>query len=177
MLLFPKRDWQWRFDHSLQLLSLSLGSTMDFMTPYGAKILIPDAFNDCYFTAEHTEFYISILESIQKQIKSTDAFMVQAALNATAAHFMLKPQMPKSWFFKETNICVYSEVGKVFQLHTQDSQILVLVVENTLQAAQIISLSGTCQLAENKSFHQFNTIKVMHNRLMLVKSYQQIVAA
>lgn len=106
MLLMPKRDWQWRYNDTYGVLSVSLGSEMEFLTPYKEKTLIPDAMSALEFNVEHAKFYIEFIEKLVKIASLSDAARVQLALNATAAHFLMKPQMPKSWFLMSV-VCAY----------------------------------------------------------------------
>ncbi|MDO6677468.1 cell division protein ZapC [Shewanella sp. 4_MG-2023] len=177
MLLMPNKDWQWEYNETFKQLSISLGSEMEFLTPYKTKSLIPDALMTSEFSVDHAKFYIKLLESLPKALKMSDAAVVQTALNATAAHFMIKPQMPKSWFFEISQECVYCEVGKLFSLNANGTSVLVLVVENSLQAALVMVLSSECPLTESKVLQQFDTIKVMHNRLNPLKKSRHVVAA
>ncbi|MBT1445659.1 cell division protein ZapC [Shewanella sp. JM162201] len=177
MLLMPQTDWQWRYNDAYGVLSVSLGSEMEFLTPYKAKLLIPDALDNMEFSVEHAKFYIDLLDRMQKRLKITDAAAVQIALNATAASFMLKPQMPKSWYFDASDVCVFADVGKVFELKCQGERHLVMVVENGLQAAMVIVLGKQCELGDGKILSQFDIIKVMHNRLHELTRHRQIAAA
>lgn len=178
MLLMPQQDWQWSYNDTYNTLSVSLGSEMEFLTPYQNKLLIPDALSTMEFSMDQAKFYIAMLERLQKTLSLSDAALVQISLNATAAHFLLKPQMPKSWFFEASDECIYCEVGKVFELLTlKKERVLVLVVENGLQAAQVMLLSPCCDLSEVKSMERFETIKVMHNRLLPIKVNRQVLAA
>ncbi|WP_394494784.1 cell division protein ZapC [Shewanella sp. ENK2] len=177
MLLMPNKDWQWEYNENFNQLSISLGSEMEFLTPYKTKTLIPDALVTSEFSVEHAKFYIHMLETLPKVVNMSDAAIVQTALNATAAHFLLKPQMPKSWFFEISQECVYCEVGKLFNLNANGSRVLVMVVENSLQAALVMVLSKECPLTDSKTLQQFETIKVMHNRLNPLRKAQQVVAA
>jgi cell division protein ZapC len=173
----PNKDWHWEFNTRYQQLSISLGSEMEFLTPYKTKQLIPDAKGGCEFSVEHAKFYINLAEILPNVLHISDAGIVQTALNATAAHFLLNPQMPKSWYFDNSDECVFSEVGKLFQLNCNGTGVLVLVVENSLQAATVMLLSKSCRLSESKSLTQFDTIKVMHNRLFPLRKAKQVVAA
>ncbi|MBR9727862.1 cell division protein ZapC [Shewanella intestini] len=179
MLIMPNTDWQWEFNEEHKQLSISLGSDMAFLTPYKSKLLIPDALASSEFTVEHAKYYISLLEWLPNALRMSDAAIVQTALNATAANFLLKPQMPKSWFFETSSECVYSEVGKLFNLICNGQRVLVLVVENSLQASTVLLLSQSCQLNGTKQLVQFDTIKVMHDRLQPLKRQlsKQVVAA
>lgn len=177
MLLMPKKDWQWRFNESYSVLSVSLGSDLEFLTPYKTKALIPDALMDLQFCVEHAKFYIEFLDLISKSLKLSDGLKVQLALNATAAHFLLKPQMPKSWFFETSSMCVYSELGKVFNLSCSGQRSQVLVIETSMQASLVMVLAQELFLTETKSLKQFECIKVMHDRLHPILSNRQIVAA
>ncbi|MCE9684728.1 MULTISPECIES: cell division protein ZapC [Shewanella] len=177
MLLMPQKDWQWRYNDTYGVLSVSLGMEMEFLTPYRAKSLIPDALFQSEFSIEHARFYIELLDRLPRVLSVTDAAIVQTALNATAAHFMLKPQMPKSWFFDVSDVCVYSEAGKLFELKCRGERALVLVVENSLQATLVMLLSKELTLSDAKILSQFETIKIMHNRLHPLRVKKHIVAA
>lgn len=177
MLLMPQRDWQWIYNDSYGVLSVSLGSDMEFLTPYKTKALIPDALEITEFSVEHAKFYIEFIERIGKSLNIADAVRVQLALNATAAHYLLKPQMPKSWFFDTSAACVYSELGKVFQLRCQGEEVPVLVVESNIQASLVMLLSPQLQLSDSKTMRQFECIKVMNDRLHPLKANRQIAAA
>ncbi|MDP5147166.1 cell division protein ZapC [Shewanella sp. ULN5] len=177
MLLMPNKDWHWEFNTRYQQLSISLGSEMEFLTPYKTKLLIPDALGMTEFSVEHAKYYIRLLEILPKVLHISDAGVVQTALNATAAHFLLKPQMPKSWFFSASDECVFCSTGKLFQLNCNGVGVLVLVVEDSLQAATVMLLSKSCALSDTKTLNQFDTIKVMHNRLHPLRKAKQVVAA
>ncbi|QYK03023.1 cell division protein ZapC [Shewanella psychrotolerans] len=177
MLLMPQRDWQWIYNDAYGVLSVSLGSDMEFLTPYKIKALIPDALSVTEFSVEHARFYIDFVERLGKSVNIADAIKVQLGLNATAAYFMLKPQMPKSWFFDTSAICVYSELGKVFQLRCQGVDADVMVVESNLQASLVMLLSSQLALNDNKSLKQFECIKVMNDRLHPKKITRQTAAA
>lgn len=177
MILMPKCDWQWSFNNTHQVLSMLLGDEYEFLTPYKSKLLIPDAHGELKFSVEHANYYIELVDRLSKSLSIDDAAIVQIALNATATHFLLKPQMPKSWFFKASDECVYSEVGKIFTLETEFSTASVLAVEVGLQATQVMVLSSLCKLTSTKSLYQFDTIKVMHDRLRPLKTKRQVAAA
>ena len=177
MLLMPQKDWQWKYNDSYGLLGVSLGSEIEFLTAYKAKLLIPDALSGMEFSIAHAKFYMSLIDKLPKALSLTDAAIVQIALNATAAHFMLTPQMPKSWFFDNSDVCVYSDVGKVFELKCQKQRVLALVIENTLQSALVMLLSPACVLSGARTRVQFGPIKVMHNRLHPLRAQRHVVAA
>lgn len=150
---------------------------MEFLTPYKIKALIPDALSFMEFNVEHAKFYIDFVERLSKSVNIADAIKVQLALNATAAHFLLKPQMPKSWFFDTSAICVYSELGKVFQLRCQSVDADVMVVESNIQASLVMLLSPQLALSDSKRLMQFECIKVMNDRLHPLKIKRQTAAA
>ncbi|WP_133406650.1 cell division protein ZapC [Parashewanella tropica] len=179
MLLMPKRDWQWKYNDAHGVLGISLGDDYEFLTPYSKKQLIPDALMDLEFDVAHARFYIDLLDRLQKVLKASEAGLVQIALNATAAHFMLQSQMPKSWFFKPSTTCVFSENGKVFTLVSEfnNEKLLVLAVEAGIQSSCIMLLSEEAVISENKTLKQFDVIKVMNERLFPLQTNRQTAAA
>ncbi|MDF0535296.1 cell division protein ZapC [Shewanella yunxiaonensis] len=177
MLLMPESCWQWKYDDSYGVLGITLGSELEFLTPYKSKTLIPDALSEFEFNVDHARYYIELLDCLSKRLSLPDACLVQLALNATAARFLQKPQMPKSWFFESSDVCVYSEAGKLFNVKCRGERILVLVIETNLQASTVMMLDQECMLSDTKSLQKFETIKVMHDRLFALRAQQQIVAA
>ncbi|MBB1267932.1 cell division protein ZapC [Shewanella sp. SR44-3] len=177
MLLMPTKDWHWEFNEEYGQLALSLDTEMSFLTAFKTKMLIPDALKGMKFSVEHAKFYIRMLERLPKVLMLSDAAIVQTALNATAAHFLLTPQMPKSWFFDVSDECVFFDEGKVFQLKSNNQTLLVLVIDVGIQSVLVMNLSSAYQLSDTKSLAQFDTIKVMHNRLHPLKRVKQIAAA
>jgi cell division protein ZapC len=177
MLLMPTKDWHWGFNEEHGKLTLSLDPEMTFLTSFNAKMLIPDAFRVQKFSVEHAKFYIRMLERLPKVLNLSDGALVQTALNATAAHFLLTPQMPKSWFFDASDECVFCDEGKLFRLKSNNNYTLALVIEVGLQSVLVMNLSKECVLSDTKSLLQFDTIKVMHNRLHPLGRVKQTVAA
>ncbi|WP_298770147.1 cell division protein ZapC [uncultured Shewanella sp.] len=177
MLLMPNKEWQWVYNDNYNVLSISLGDEMEFLTPYTPKVLIPDAKTSQIFSVEHAKYYIQVVERLRQALSCNDAHIVQMALNATAARFLLKPEMPKSWYFSVSDVCVFSEEGKLFHLQTLSEQVTVLVVESGLQASLIMLLSEHCVLSDRKVLRQFDTIKVMHDRLLPLVVKEQVAAA
>lgn len=170
MLLMPRGDWHWKFNHEHEVLGIHLGEELEFLTPYGERLLIPDAMYDTIFRVDHAAFYTQIIGLLKKQFDLPDPLFVQTALNATALHFKLNPQMPKSWFFKISDVCVLSDVGRVYELHTAEDKVCGLVVDQSDQAAQVMLLSEACRLHNGKTIRRFDTIKVMLDRLHPLKS-------
>lgn len=173
----PNKEWQWVYNDSYDVLSISLGDEMEFLTPYTPKVLIPDALASFKFSVEHAKFYIQVVDRLSRALSCNDAYIVQMALNATAAHFLLKPEMPKSWYFSVSDVCVYSEVGKLFHLQTKTEQVTVLIIESGVQASLVMLLSEHCLLSDKKTLRQFDTIKVMHDRLIPLLVVEQVAAA
>ncbi|GLS84622.1 cell division protein ZapC [Paraferrimonas haliotis] len=170
MLLMPNTDWQWIYNEQRNCLTISLGEEYEFLTPYCSRVLIPDALTNVEFDCEHAQYYIAFIESLQSAANISSAQKVQMALNATAAYFLLKPQMPKSWFFKESSELVYPKVGKVCSLQLENEQkVAVVVIEAGIQASVVLMVHDEVQLSSKKSLSQFDAIKVMNNRLQPLK--------
>ncbi|RLV60041.1 cell division protein ZapC [Parashewanella curva] len=179
MLFMPKRDWQWKYNDEHEVLSVLLGDEVEFLTPYSKKQLIPDALMDVKFDVTHAKFYLDLIDRLQRALKTSDAGLVQIVLNATAAHFMLQSQMPKSWFFKPSSTCVFSENGKVFTLRTEmnNETLLVLAVDAGLQSTCVMVLSAECAVSDKKTLKQFDVIKVMNDRLSPLQAQKHTAAA
>ena len=170
MLLMPRGDWHWKFNSNQSVLAIHLGEDLEFLTPYGDKLLVPNANYDTIFRVEHAAFYTDMLSMLKSQLSLSDASIVQIALNATAIHFMLSPQMPKSWHFLAKDVFIFCELGRMYELQTTSERVVVLVVEQSPQAAQVMLISRVCSLSDGKVMNRFDTLKVMLNRLHPITS-------
>ncbi|WP_028115438.1 cell division protein ZapC domain-containing protein [Ferrimonas senticii] len=178
MCLSPDHSWYWFFDEKEQRLALSLGEYV-FMSAYTEKQLIPDAFYQQAFTAEHTEQFYQLQEQLPQQLQLSQGQLLQLVFNVIAARFMTLPMMPKSWFFETSNTIVYPRNGRLVSLQNQHQRGQFLVIEATEQASLLMLIDDLCQLNEQKSIEQFALIKVMNDRLMptLVNNSAVVVAA
>ncbi|MBY6185487.1 cell division protein ZapC [Marinobacter hydrocarbonoclasticus] len=165
MYITPEPSWAWMYHHEEEKLALELGEDWLFLTPFCARLLIPDSLHGSAFSAEHADYYENVLTRLRKQVPQSAPELVQIALNMTAAHFFSLPMMPKSWHFRTSDQIAYACEGKLVELNTGEHRARFVVVEGGEQSSLVMLLDGSLPLGNKKSMNQFDLIKVMNDRL------------
>ncbi len=165
MYITPEPSWAWMYHHEEEKLALELGEDWLFLTPFSARCLIPDSLHGAGFSAEHADYYESVLTQLRKYLDLSAPELVQIALNLTAARFFSLPMMPKSWHFKPSEQIAYASDGKLVELDTGSQRARFVVVEGGEQSSLLMLLEDTLALGNKKSMKQFELIKVMNDRL------------
>ncbi|MBY5920442.1 cell division protein ZapC [Ferrimonas balearica] len=179
MYITPEPSWVWMYHHEEEKLALEFGEDWLFLTPFNARSLIPDSLHGSAFSAEHADYYESVLTQLRKYLDLSAPELVQIALNLTAAHFFSLPMMPKSWHFKASEQIAYACNGKLVELNTGSERGRFVVVDGGEQSSLLMLLEDTLSLGNKKSLKRFELIKVMNDRLSPSRrlKHRRIVAA
>ena len=159
-MLRPTGDWQWLYDKNQQRLTLDLGSELIFVSHYEKKHLSSDAMISQGFSLEDMEYYLKLQQELEGiSCGRNRAELTQIALNATAAHKFHRPIMPKSWFFKRSDVKVH--FTRLVELNTEFNSALALVIEHEQGAVTCMLVDQELQLTDTKFMKSFDVIKVM----------------
>ncbi|NRA62233.1 MAG: cell division protein ZapC [Psychrobium sp.] len=169
MLIKPNTDWQWKFCHQRNRLTLDMGSSMEFVTAFKRNELINDALLEQVFCIENSEDFYLYVEKLEAQLELPSDYLMQIALNALSAKVFYKPMMPKSWFFSTAQTVSSAQAGNVVKLQSNHEQRHYLVIESNTKASTLLLIERSHQLDNVKSLAQFGLIKVMNDRLIPVQ--------
>lgn len=114
---------------------------------------------------EDAEFYQHALNTLSETYNDPHPYLVQAALNATAAKRFLKPQMPKSWFFLPGSSRLTLQEGVLVQMQSTCDTGEFFILETSETTSVCMLFKGPLELNESKSMQAFDVIKVMNDRV------------
>lgn len=93
--------------------------------------------------------------------------LTQAALNRTILERFGRPQMPQSWYFQSaTEAPNYQlDVGALVELNSGLENALFAIIAIDDEFAECMLLVSSMTLSEVKQIQQFDSVKVLRNRL------------
>lgn len=163
-MLQAKADWYWCFDSETQSLRLNMTDFV-FVTACKPKKLVEHAKITKAFGVDDNQAYSEYFNIIDEQLNVSEAQAVQIALNAVAQQKYTIPEPPKSWYFIVQHHLRRDLFEQVVLIQSKYESGIFLILEENTECAFVMLLSASLQLNENKSMQQFDTIKVMQNRM------------
>ena len=169
-MLKPSDKWTWYYDDKEEHLMLDLGDSMIFKTNLSRKLVVDCAFGINEFSVDDASAFQTYKEQIA-HLELSEPRQAELALYCVAAKRFHKPVQPKSWFFDSLSDGESSfEEGDFVQLSASGNSGTFIVLEVGECASLCASVSlEAIQLSGSKSLEFGQAIKVMHDRMLLIK--------
>lgn len=169
MKLKPDDKWYWFFNEEYNRVMLSISHQTLFCSRFPIKMLISDAYLRVPFSVEDATLLFQFDESVQK-LPLSDEQKAQLQLNALVAHRLLKPMMPKSWFFSQQMATITPVLAQIVAAHCFDSdETAILLVVEAGESASLCLLAQPQLVLQDKVYQLGDPIKIMNDRFMPVE--------
>ncbi len=168
-MLKPSDQWHWYYDTDLDRLMLNLGEDMLFKTQLAKKSLVNCALRDNEFTVDDASAYQTFKEACDF-LDLNPYRKTELTLYCLASMRFHKPVQPKSWFFIPQFSTFTPQQADIVCLETETDKGLFIVLEvgDSSSLCACVDIEG-CQLNQAKSLAFGETIKVMHDRMLLTQ--------
>ncbi|WP_026972578.1 MULTISPECIES: cell division protein ZapC domain-containing protein [Aliagarivorans] len=175
MLIHPNNQWHWLFDPDKSAMTLELGDELLFVSALTTQRCVPYAQGDQPFSTEHAELYYAFLEGLDS-FEWPAPVKVHVVLNAVAMVLFHKPMMPQSWFFKPIAHQYFTKltVGEVVVCQGQEGNGRFVLLESNEKSYTLMYIDKQLSLDGIKHLQQFDTIKVMHDRVLPLRTAQSL---
>ncbi|BBG61790.1 Z-ring-associated protein C [Providencia rustigianii] len=165
MNIKPDDHWRWYFDRDHDRVMLDLANGMIFRSCFPAKMLTSFARNEMPFSIEDAgEFYL--FDEQAKRLNISHEERAELVLNSLVAYRFLKPQMPKSWYFKSFHYIDAPTQGQLIQVCLENTN-----TYSTFIIAEAGASASLCLLAESslelpdRTLRFCDPIKIMNDRM------------
>lgn len=165
--MHASQHWRWIFDPETQQLSVELDHGLVHKCPYKPSRLIPMNPLHAAFTMEDAECFQEFYDVLSAYELWDPMLLTQAALNRTILERFGRPQMPQSWYFQSaTEAPNYQlDVGALVELNSGLENALFAIIAIDDEFAECMLLVSSMTLSEVKQIQQFDSVKVLRNRL------------
>ncbi|MEI6896677.1 MAG: cell division protein ZapC domain-containing protein [Psychromonas sp.] len=172
MDFIPKSNWQWVFDKQKSLLTLQMGSAVIDLVFQPNKLVLPSHL-PIPFTVSDVARYIELFE--HQALKSYQPEMAcKIILHILAIELFHKPILSKSWLFTDSqphdriNLDLMSHV--ILTAKVKHESATYLVIEDEKEFVLCLLIDQIHQITARKSLPQFQIIKVMSDKLTVIKA-------
>jgi cell division protein ZapC len=119
------------------------------------------------FTMEDAACFQEFYDTLSAYDLWDPMLLTQAALNRTILEHFGRPQMPQSWYFQScTEAPNYAlEVGALVELNSGIETAVFTIINIDDEFAECMLLGSSMTLSEVKEMQQFDSVKVLLNRL------------
>lgn len=174
--------WRWVYHPETSELVIQLDDGLEHRSPYKASRLAKLHSMNAAFSLADAEVFQMVSEALEDAGFAFEQAL-QTGLNAAILQRFGRPQMPQSWFFQQQDQTTSHQppaVGEIMLLNSGFAEAPFIVLECESEFAVAMLITEQMQLSEIKHLKNFDTIKVLHNRLQplnaAVAEYQQRLA-
>lgn len=158
-------DWNWLINSDTERLELKLSDDIVFETPFKPRELNGLCYDGACFTTSDA-FVYSLHRDKFSSLPITEEHAFVLAICATVASHYLSPLAIRSWHFHRANNDLSRPVqqGDWAVLNAKNEAIyLVINVEET--ASDVLLISSSHQIDEQRTFHRGKALRVHNDRL------------
>ncbi|WP_157980352.1 cell division protein ZapC domain-containing protein [Pseudidiomarina taiwanensis] len=159
--------WQWVYQPTDGKLVIELDDTLQHHSPYKESRLARLCSMRAAFDLEDAEVYQAIHDALN-DADFSPMVAISAGLNAAILNRFGRPQMPQSWYFQQNDQSTPASkfsVGELGLINSGFAVSPVITLVGDSEFAECMVLAPQLQVSEIKSLHQFDTVKVLHNRI------------
>ncbi|WP_157981078.1 cell division protein ZapC domain-containing protein [Pseudidiomarina insulisalsae] len=165
--MHASQHWRWVYDPETQQLTVELDHGLVHKCPYKASRLIPMNPIHAAFTTEDASCFQEFYDALSAYELWDPMLLTQAAINRTILERFGRPQMPQSWYFQNcSEVPNYPlEVGALVELNSGIETAIFVLTAIDEEFAECMLLGSSMTLSEVKVMQQFDSVKVLLNRL------------
>ncbi|MFC0444830.1 cell division protein ZapC domain-containing protein [Pseudidiomarina halophila] len=165
--MHASQHWRWIYDPEQQQLVIELDHGLVHKCPYKPSRLIPMKPMHAAFTMEDASCFQEFYDALSAYELWDPMLLTQAAINRTILERFGRPQMPQSWYFQscETVPNYTLETGALIELNSGTETGIFAIMTIDDEFAECMLLTNSLTISDVKVMQQFESVKVLHNRL------------
>ncbi|EKE87026.1 cell division protein ZapC domain-containing protein [Idiomarina xiamenensis] len=134
--------------------------------PYRLKQLVNLPTSALSFSIEDATHYQQALDYFEPFTEFDDAERHQIALCVAAWLRFGRPHMPQSWHFQQAHTDNWPVNKRLCELNSGFAQGLFYIIARDDEFSECMLIDGDMPLSDIKTLHRYQTVKVLHNRLL-----------
>lgn len=165
--MHASQHWRWVYDPEAKQLLVELDHGLVHKCPYKASRLTPLNPMHAAFSMEDAACFQEFYDVLSTYELWDPMLLTQAALNRTILEHFGRPQMPQSWYFQSCSETPNYplDVGALVELNSGIETGVFVIMNIDDEFAECMLLSSSITLSEVKVMQQFDSVKVLINRL------------
>ncbi|CAB0149968.1 Cell division protein ZapC [Pseudidiomarina piscicola] len=165
--MHASQHWRWLYDSEQKQLIVELDHGLVHKCPYKASRLIPLQPMQAAFTTDDASCFQEFYDILSAYELWDPMLLTQAAINRTILEHFGRPQMPQSWYFQSCEVPPnYSlDTGALVELNSGTEKGIFAIMNGDDEFAECMLLSPSMALSDVKTLQQYDSVKVLRNRL------------
>lgn len=163
-------QWQWQYNETDERLTIVLSEELVHHVPYSASKLVAMIGGEFAFDCDDAEQFQQAYDYLEAVDALAPVTVMATALNVSAWARFGRPQMPQSWHFQQADsealeAAVIAGETRLCELNSGFTKGLFYIIEADEEFAVCMLLDKQMAVSDIKNLKQFDTVKVLLNRL------------
>lgn len=158
-------QWFWQYNESIERLTVVLSDELVHHVPYKASKLVAMVEGDFPFDCDDAQQFQHAFDYLESFDQIPPVTVMATALNAAAWLRFGRPQMPQSWHFQQSESNQLPTDKQLCELNSGFTKGLFYIVDSDDEFAVCMLLDREMAVSDIKTLKQFDTVKVLLNRL------------